>query len=341
MGDVPAETGALSATGVAEADAAQRMVVAAFERTFPERIRAYYTLGSFADASALNTSDLDITIVFKGKASIAEHEAATYLSSACARQSAIELDIEIEDEETLARGASPSFKLGSALIAGEDIRDRLPLVSLTEWTRDRMHSSWWRVARLFARPAIITLPLDYPEAEEAFRGYTRRTVRLATGVRAPSTRDLIRLTGWMATALLALKSNVYVARKSEVHGLYRERIGGEWASLIEKVYALCRVRWAYRIPADPAERVSLRDLCDHTLAFEQTFASTYRDYLLAELSGDDTEGARFAAEAMNHAPLCDDMVIAALATLAHRDDEVVASLARSALAQLQPSQLDA
>lgn len=335
----PLSASALRSTGATAADAAIRLVVTTFTSAFPARIRAFYALGSFADTSAIATSDLDITIVFKGSVRGEERITAQRLCGACARQSAIELDIEIEDEDTLARGASPNFKLGSALIAGEDIRERTPLVSLTDWTRDRMHSSWWRVARLFARPTIITLPVDFPEPDEAFRGYTRRLVRLDSGIEVPSTRDLIRLTGWIATALLAYQCGAYAARKSEAHSLYRERIGGEWAPLIEQVYTLCRVRWSYLIPADPEERATLRGICDRTLAFERFFVSTYREYLLAELNGDDVEGARFAAEAMSHAPLCDDAVHGALATLAQRDDGEVAPLARSALAQMpQPQQ---
>lgn len=330
----PLAVGALRSFGAAPVDAVLRDVVAAYERAFPGRVRGYYALGSFADATAIATSDLDITIVFKDSASADERASAQLLGADCARRSPIELDVEIEDERTLAHGASPTFKLGSALITGEDIRDRLPLVSLTEWTRDRMHSSWWRVARLFARPAVITLPLDYPEAADEFRGYTRRTVRLANGQEAPSTRDLIRLTSWAATGLLALQCGSFVSRKSEVHRLYREQIGGDSALLIAEMYTLCRARWGYLIPGDPDERDRLRDICDRTLAFERSFVSIYRDYLLSELRGSDAEGERFAAEAMRHAPLRDDAVIAALETLTLREDESAATEARAALAQL-------
>ena len=322
-------------TGTAAADVAARAVIAAYTRAYPGRVRGYFALGSFADASAVATSDLDITVVFKGAISAEERVSAGLLASDCARQCSIELDIELADEQTLARGASPNFKLGSALIAGEDIRERLPLLSLTDWTRDRMHSSWWRVARLFARPDIVTLPLDYPEPADLFRGYTRRKVRLASGVEAPSTRDLIRLTGWAATALLALQCGSYVTRKSEAHRVYRERIGGKSAALIEKVYTLCRQRWGYLIPDDPAERAQLRDICDRTLTFERSFVSTYRAYLLTELRGSDTDGVRFAAEVMNRAPLRDAAVLAELRLLARRGDGVVEPLARSALARLR------
>ncbi len=263
---------------------AARAVIAAFERVFPSRLRACYILGSYADASAIATSDLDLTLVFAGAfASAAERDAARQLARACAEQAPIELDITVEDEETLTHGAEPSLKMASFLVYGADIRDRLPLIPLDAWTRDRMHTSWWRIARLFTRPAVITPPLEYPEKEQPFLGYTRRTVRLADGSEAPSTRDLIRLTGWAATALLALQCGVYVSNKRQAHTLYHEHIGGPWDTLIADVYNLCRMRWSYLIPDDPADRARLYALCERTLLFERHFLALYNPYLVQEL----------------------------------------------------------
>lgn len=334
-GQSAVDASAPRAVGDARVDDIIAAVMRAFDGAFPSRIRACYALGSYADASAIGASDLDLTLVFAGALSDEERALAQRLSAACAAQSQVELDIELEDERTLALGASPTFTLGSALVWGEDIREQAPLVSLAAWTRDRMHSSWWRIARLFARPVVIRLPLEYPEPAEPFRGYTRRTLRLARGEEVPCTRDLIRLVGWAATGLLALQSGVYVARKSEAHRLYREHIGGEWAPLIEQTYALCRLRWGYLIPAEPAERERLRALCDHTLGFERAFAAIYRAYLLAELASNDLEAARCAAEAMSHAPLRDDAVVAALERLAQHGDAATQPLAQAALAHME------
>ena len=325
----------LQSSGNPAVDQAIVDVIAAFEQTFPGRVSGFYALGSYADSSAITTSDIDLTIIFSGAfASDEERDTAQRMATTCAAASLLELDIELDDEASLALGASPQFKLGSALLYGDDIRARVPLVSLTWWTRDRMHSSWWRVARLFARPAVITPPLDYPEPAARYLGYTRRPVRLPDGRMEPGTRDLIRLTGWAATALLAHQCGVYVARKGESHTLYRQQIGGEWADLLDDIYALCRLRWSYRIPPDPAEQEQLRAICAQTLDFERHFLAIYRPYLLDELHGADPAGALFAAEMLQRAPLCDPVVIAALATLAERDGEPVAPVARAALAKL-------
>lgn len=310
---------------------AARSVIAAFERAFPGRLRACYTIGSYADGSALATSDLDLTIIFASVfASPAERDAAQRLASVCAEQTPIELDIEVEEEEELMREASPNLKLASVHIYGIDIRDRMALVPLERWTRDRMHSSWWRIARLFARPAAITPPLEYPEPAQPFLGYTRRVIRLADGREVPSTRDLIRLTGWAATALLALECGVYVARKRDVHPLYHERIGGPWDALISDIYTMCRSRWSYLIPDDQAERAQLCDLCEHTLLFERHFLARYTQYLISELQAGGVR-ATVACDVMRRAPLVDRDILQELRALAHADERESRMGARAAL----------
>ena len=325
----------LQASGNPAADQAIADVIAAFEQTFPGRVSGYYALGSYADNSAVATSDLDLTLVFTGAfADAEERSAAQQLANTCAEASPFELDIELDDEAEVISGASPQFKLGSALVYGADIRERVPLISLAEWTRDRMHSSWWRVARLFNRPDVITLPHDYPEPAARYFGYTRRPVRLPDGHEEPGTRDLIRLTGWAATALLAHQCGVYVARKSECHTLYRKHIGDLWADLLDDIYTSCRLRWSYRIPCDPREQEQLCAICARTLGFERHFLANYRPYLLKELRGADPAGLLFAAEVMERAPLHDPDVIAALSDLAQCECGSVATAAHVALAKM-------
>ncbi|HET9112025.1 MAG TPA: hypothetical protein VFN78_14440 [Ktedonobacterales bacterium] len=322
-------------TGDATVDGAIADVCVAFDAAFPGQVLGSYALGSYADASAITTSDLDLTVVFRDALNDEERAHAEEIRGSLTQGSPVELDIEFSDERSLADGASPNFKMGSVCVWGDDIRERVPLVSLTEWTRDRMHSSWWRIAWLFSRPTVLSLPLEYPDPTDPFRGYTRRSLRVADGSEVPCTRDLIRLVGWAATGLLALQCGVYVARKSDVHGQYREYIGGGWANLIEDVYTQCRLRWGYLIPDEPEDHERLRHICDHTLGFERHFSAVYRDYLLAELSSDDPEATRFAAEVMSRAPLRDHTVTAALDNIAQQKDTPAAPLARSALVQLR------
>ena len=280
------------------ADSGLRGLIGIYEVAFPGRIHGCYVEGSHADGTGLDTSDLDLTLIFKERFSTdKEREAAERLAGACAELSGVELDASVVDEAGLAEGAHPLFKLASKLVYGEDIRGRIPLISIEAWTRNRMHAAYWLMNVVLGRPTPVRRPLRYPDADDEFRGYARRMVRLPDGREAPSTRDLIRTTGWAATALVALRAREYVVRKRDCYQMYRRYIGGEYADLLEDIYNYCRQRWHYLVPDTRAERKRLRAICERTCAFENDFLDMYRAYVLAELRSTD-EAARGAACAM-------------------------------------------
>jgi hypothetical protein len=53
-----------NSTGHPEVDRILQAIVGRYEHVFPESIRAYYVIGSYADASAVPVSDIDLVIVF-------------------------------------------------------------------------------------------------------------------------------------------------------------------------------------------------------------------------------------------------------------------------------------
>lgn len=294
-----------------------RSVVSAYTRKFPGRVRAVYVDGSVADGTDLATSDLDLTVVFKDAfRDEGERDFATRLAYGAEHNPEVELDVGSVDEATVqTEGMHPTLKLASRLVWGEDIRDRFPIMPIARWTRDRMHAAYWLTNTLYGRPAPVRLPLAYSDPDDEFYGYLRRTVRLPDGGDVPSSRDLIRSTGWAATALLACRKGVYVARKRDCHVLYREHIGDEWSDLLAAIYDDCRTRWSYLIPADKDERARLRALCARTLPFENTFIAEYRRFLLDELRSDDAEAHAHALKVQGMLPLRDAEVEQALAAL--------------------------
>ena len=300
------EIALIATTENARVDALLREIVTHFEAAFPNRVRGYYVIGSYGDASSVSTSDLDLDIVFKRLfESDDERERARDLCATLQARSEIELDLDLGDEEGLRDGLSPNLKLAGSRIYGEDIRDQYPLLPLVVWTRDRMHSSYYRLGSLFGRTAPVRAPLAYPDPAGEYYGYDHRPVRLADGSQAPSTRDLIRATGWAATALIAWRAGRYIARKSECHRMYQELIGDEWAPLLTAIYENCRQRWNYRIPIELVDHALLRHLCARTLDFENAFLAAYKIYLLGELRSADTEGRRFAHETLARMPFDD------------------------------------
>jgi hypothetical protein len=116
-------------TGTVRTDAAMAVVIGAFEAAFPDRVRGYYLHGSVADDTEIGTSDLDLDIVVKGALRGAEErDEFIAIAELVASRIDLELDIEVTDEASLFAGAEPSFKLGSRLVCGEDIRSQVPLI---------------------------------------------------------------------------------------------------------------------------------------------------------------------------------------------------------------------
>ena len=326
----------LASTGADRVDTVLRATIATFESSFPQRIHSGYVIGSYADETSLPTSDIDLTIVIKdGFAGDAERARAASLCQSCAAASAIELDVGVEEETALRQGASPSLKLASLHVYGEDLRASVPLLPLAAWTRDRIHSSYWRIITLFARPVPVRCPLSYPDPSAEFLGYDRRKMRLPDGAAVDSTRDLIRSVGWAATALIAWRTGRYVARKSDVHRVYREVIGQPWAPLLEDIYRLCRQRWHYRIPDDPLERAQLRAICERTLGFENAFLAQYRDYLVKELRGADDAARRQALWVLSQLPLIDVAVLEAVRSLAASASQEIQQLASETVERIE------
>ena len=284
-----------------------------FEQVFPRRVRGYYLEGSYADQTALTTSDVDLTILFKDSfIDTAEREKAERIAKNYATANKLELDIDFLDEKEISNGVPPSLKLGSQVLFGEPIKENLPLVSVTEWGRERMHAAYWLMTKVFNRPDMVTYPLEYPKPEAEFYGYTERKMGLADGREVYSTRDLIRVMGWAATALVALLGNQIVTSKKECHILYRKYINDEWSLLLESIYKQCREEWQYLIPEQPSEQYKLRRICQQAIEFENHFLGIYKQFLLSELRNPDVSVKRRALQMQKHIPYVDQDVISLL-----------------------------
>jgi hypothetical protein len=144
-------------------------------------------------------------------------------------------------------------------------------------------------------------------------------VWLSDGREVPCTRNLVRTTGWAATALLALQAGHYVGRKRECARLYRKQIGDEWSAWLEELVLFCRDEWQYLIPTAFQAHKRLRELCERTLQFEQHFLIRYKSYLLEQFRAPEQEHVRTAISFQEQLPLDDAEVTAMLQTLRQRE----------------------
>ncbi len=306
--------------GHSQIDSVVQEVIQVYEDSFPGQITAYYVEGSYADQTSLSTSDIDLVIVFRNRFANAEARSAVERIWTSKHVGTQEVDIAVVDEESLRGGVRPNLKLGSQLIYGQDVCSRYPLLPIEAWARERMHAAYWLLVKVYHRRTPVHLPLTFPSPSEEFYGYTNRTIRLPDGREVPCTRNLVRTTGWAATALLALQAGQYAGKKRDGVRLYRDHIGDEWSSLLEEIALSCRDEWQYLIPSASHARKHLREICEHVLRFEQHFLTRYTSYLLEQLRSTEQEHVRFAVWFQERLPLDDAEVTAMLETLGQQEE---------------------
>ena len=278
-----------------DVDAALDRALAALAAALPGRLLGVYLFGSYADGSAVPTSDLDLFVVLHGTAGAEEPaRAAAMVTDAIGRGPPLP-DVLVLAEATLLADGHFRLETAAALLAGEDIRPRLRRTSPSAWLRRYSHAPWAYMGQVLRRVDRLTYPLGYPDPAGEFLGYDARTLPPRGGP-AHNVKSLVATVCWIASVLAAVESGHMARTKAEGARLYREDVGGEWAGFVEDVYRLGKERWGYLVPEGPDERARLRDLCARTLDFENHYLDRYRDYLLREARGAERAGRLLAVE---------------------------------------------
>lgn len=301
-----------SSSGDEQLDAIASGVIAVLETHFPNRIRCYSFEGSCADGGLTPLSDIDLCAVFVDAQTHVEQHDFTTLRAALNRISPRGLDLSCIDEATLLHADELRFetdwqpvlsaitlKCASLPIYGADIRQAIPFVPHEVYRRTMMHFPFLVLSGQRGSPAQLPFPLKGPDPSDPFFGYTVRKLRAADGALVASTKRLVHTSGFIATALVALRTSLYVADKRAAISAYHRHIGDAWAAHLEAIHQQCRLQWGYRVPETEAERALLRELCRTELAFENHFLAIYREYLLAERQSEDEQAREVARERLH------------------------------------------
>src|SRR5262249_23596333 len=196
-----------SSTGSAMVDGVLLAIVGRYERAFPGLIRAYFVIGSYADASMVPISDLDLMIMFATPLMSSQLELAHALIQQCAETSPLRLDIGLTLQEDLSGAEQVLLKLGSRLVYGEDVRDQLALPPLAQYRRDVTWSPYRFLGQVRRDQQALASPLAYPDADDPFYGYaTKRLAAWYPAATTQGTKELITGVTRTATALLALRA---------------------------------------------------------------------------------------------------------------------------------------
>ena len=321
----------LASTGNQPVDKILQGIIGTYELVFPGRIRGYYLLGSYTDATSVSISDIDMAILFKGS-SVDKREAQ--VNRCCSLISPIRLDISAHSEERLP-AEDVRLKLGSVLLYGKDSRDNIALPPIEAY---HQYITAWP-CYFFGRIRnieFLTFPLDYPEPEGDFYGYDRKSIPAwYPAAIVKGTKELVASICWTATAIVALQTGRYTGRKADGIKAYKELIDDGWATFVQDVYQRCKLQWKYLVPGDKDDRKLLSDLCQQTLAFENHYLAIYRNYLLASLHSESLGDRLFAVRRLREVVYSDEKVTNSLYALAAADNEDLREAVKEAIGKIR------
>lgn len=323
----------IHSTGDRQVDEVLSGIVGEFEGLFPGRIRGFYLLGSYAAGRPTPTSDIDLIILFREQFADAEKDAAAELSQSLEATSTLQLDIEAVPEEELNPIHAVGILQGGVIVYGEDFTEALPTQEDYAWALVEDVCSLIR--RLRWRDDLVSYPVQLPHPQSEFFGYEIKSIKTRDGSTVPSSKALSMITGWAASAVVAIQGRQYLPTKEACLRLYRECVGDSWTDLIEEVHEQCRERWHYLIPKDPDEREELRELCQRVLAFENHALAVFRGFIHTLLAGKDIRDQHRAAALLSQAVVFpDDDTEATLSLIEHSSDTKVRQAVRQALAAI-------
>jgi Nucleotidyltransferase domain len=321
-------------TNNALVDGMLREGVRAFEAAFPGRLRAYYLIGSHADSSAAPRSDVDVCVVFKDDfVDRDEEESARHVWRSISDGSPVQFDVPPFSERQLLGAGHHRIKTASVLLFGEDIRDRMPPMTLDAYLRTYWHAPFAYMAQVLRGTDRLRFPLTYPDADGEFFGYDRCEDK-SHGEGAHSTKALVATVCWIATMIVGFRAGRMVGTKAESVCSYREEIGDGWADFVEAMYTQGKQVWGYRVPVATADRALLHALCVRMLAFENHYLTIYRGWLLDGARSADMETQRFVAARLGEVLFPDTTIRDTLTALAMHPDVSVRDEAALALTRI-------
>jgi hypothetical protein len=306
------------------------------QMVFPGRLRAVYLLGSHATSEAVADSDIDLVMVFKERFQEGERERAERLRHYVGPLARFPLDLSAVDEARLLEQGEVNLKLSSVLLAGEDLRERIPLMPLDRWLRYCMHRPYMFIERARARAEgePLRYPLGYPDPRGELYGYDHREAMDAHGQLHRGFKELVNLACRLAAVEVARQAGRHVASKQEAVEAHRKYVNDAWTPLFVAIYE-CRKRWGYRVPEVLADREHLRALCARMLEAENHFLAGYRDYLLAEVQRGELADRLLAIQRLGDILYPGDEVSAALKSLEDAPEEPLREAARESLRRLK------
>jgi len=323
----------LHSTGLEHVDELLRGFIDLCELTFPERIYSYFLLGSYSDGSAVEDSDVDMGVLFKGQFQEGERAYFNQFLFDCNSISPIRLDVTPLAEASYTE-ATPGVK-AAHILYGADALDNIPLLSLERTLPFTLFGAFHHPWLLRGKEPNLIYPLGYPDSDGEFFGYEQWGTFYGGSSFGPGIRILVNSITMIATALLGLKAQRQVGTKSQSVCDYKKFIDDEWADYLVDVYETCKTTWRYKLPETQEDREHLHSLCERTLDFENAFFSYARPTVLANLSSDNRQTCHFALQSLQRIAYIGDDFVEQIERLTASEDEEICQGAKKLLKTIE------
>lgn len=267
-------------TGIPHVDEQIAKSVAIANEFMPDKIVSVYLLGSFTDGSHVQKSDIDLAFVVNEPSSTGEAEKLRRVVSEKAwRLLWPELDLYMisKDEicfsdprNLLMREGVMNLIFASQLVSGVDIRHEIGNFPIQEYRNLSIETPLHFIRRVRGLDDSAQLSSDNllpPNTNREYNGY------LDNG----NTKWVLSLIGWICTALVALKSQVPIGKKSDVLPAFTKHVGGSWLSFVQDAFILIREKLGYWYPQTPEQKEMLWNICSKLIDFERMYLKIYEE----------------------------------------------------------------
>ncbi|PCJ56935.1 MAG: hypothetical protein COA79_17505 [Planctomycetota bacterium] len=231
-------------------------------KQYGNKIVSIYVVGSFSRGDSIDTSDLDLKIIFEDDVELDEIGYWEFVRDVKFR---IHENIDLSPQWiSKIKEWGVGIKYDGKLLYGKDIRNEIKDPEICEYIKKLKSISKQFSKKMRGLNEIDYRNLKYPDEKDEFYGYIRYEDKF---------KQLSRLfsLSFISTAKIAIHGNVIVKSKRTIPELYVKHVDDAFNGWVKNLFYICRDQWHYRIPENNIDRIKLKDICSKALDFEKDF----------------------------------------------------------------------
>lgn len=295
---------------------------------FKERVLSIYLSGSLSRSQMTLSSDIDLIVVFRGSVPPEEEKHFMEFRSILQTLSPLRLDMWVEPEDKMKeRPASASMRASQCLYGQPFLKD-VPLQTIEAYSMRSIHKAIHYMTVLRGRPQINPSPLDYPDSQDIYFGYTKQGGFADAESFQQGTRIIVDMITRCTTAIIAIELGIESDTKQDSVDTYASKIDGKWGGFIKEVYHFIKHDLQYCLPESDESQKRFIALCGQLLDFENDTLMQFKPIIIQCLASSDRRQRKLALVALKNIQVHDETIINLLA-ISDSDDKGLLDLVKS------------